>query len=99
MFALSNFFQATAVVLGYVIEILWWLIIIRAILSWVSPDPTNAIVQFIERVTEPVLAPFRRLIPTYRLGLDLSPVIALLFLYFIKIFAIRTLLDLAARLR
>lgn len=99
MFALSNFFQATAVMLGYVIEVLWWLIIIRAVLSWVSPDPYNAIVQFIERVTEPVLAPFRRLIPTYKLGLDLSPMIALLFLYFLKIFAIRTLLDLAARLR
>ncbi len=97
MFVLGNFFQATAVVLGYLIEALWWLIVIRALLSWVSPDPYNPIVQFIERTTEPVLAPFRRLIPTHRIGIDLSPLLALLLLYFLKIFLIQTLLGLAVR--
>jgi YggT family protein len=99
MFVAGNFFEALAVVIGVLIEILWWLIIIRALLSWVNPDPTNPIVQFIERTTEPVLAPFRRLVPTYRLGIDLSPILALLFLYFLKVFLIQTLLGLAARLK
>ncbi len=99
MFVLGNFCQALAVVLGYLIEILWWLVIIRALLSWVNPDPYNPIVQFIERTTEPILAPFRQLIPTYKIGLDLSPLFALLFLYFLKIFIVQTLLGIAVRLK
>ncbi len=99
MFILGNFVQAIAVVLGYVIEVLWWLIVIRALLSWVSPDPNNQIVQFIERVTEPVLYPFRQLIPAYKIGIDVSPLFAILFLYFLKIFAVQTLLGIAIRLR
>jgi YggT family protein len=99
MFILANFVQAIAVVLGYVIEFLWWLIVIRALLSWVSPDPNNPIVQFIERVTEPILYPFRQLIPMYKIGIDLSPLFAILFLYFLKIFAVQTLLGIAVRLR
>ncbi len=99
MFVLGNFFQASAVVLGYLIELLWWLVIIRAFLSWVNPDPHNPIVQFIERPTEPLLAPFRKLIPTYRLGIDVSPLVALLLLYFLKIFIVQTLIGIAIRLK
>ena len=99
MFVLGNFFQAAATVLGYLIDFFWWLILIRALLSWVNPDPYNTIVQFIERATEPILAPFRRILPAYKLGIDLSPVIAALFLYFLKIFLVSTLLGFAARLQ
>ena len=99
MFVLANFFQALAAVASYAIEILWWLIIIRALLSWVSPDPYNPIVQFIERSTEWLLAPFRRLIPSYKIGIDLSPIFALMFLYFLKVFLVQTLLGLAVRFR
>ena len=99
MFVLGNFCQALAVVLGYLLEILWWLIIIRALLSWVNPDPHNPIVQFIERTTEPVLAPFRQLIPSYKIGIDLSPIIAILFIYFLKIFIVQTLIGIALRLK
>ena len=99
MFVLGNFFQALAVVLGYLFDIYWWLIVIRALLSWVNPDPYNPIVQFIERATEPVLAPFRRLIPAFNIGIDLSPMIAILLLYFLKIFVVQTLLGLAVRLQ
>ncbi len=99
MFALGNLFEALAVVLGYAIEIFWWLIVIRALLSWVNPDPYNPIVQFIEKTTGPLLAPFRRLIPSYKLGIDISPIIAILFLYFLKVFLVKTLFGLAARFR
>ena len=98
MFIMGNFIRAIALVMDYAIQFFWWLVIVRALLSWVSPDPYNPIVQFIERVTEPLLAPFRRLIPSGRFGIDLSPLFALLFLYFLKLFLIQTLLDLASRL-
>ncbi len=99
MFVVGNFLEATAVVLGYAIEVLWWLVIIRAVLSWVNPDPHNVLVQFIERTTEPVLRPFRELVPTYKLGIDVSPILAILFLYFLKIFLVKTLLGFAFRLK
>ena len=85
MFALGNLFQALAGVIDFVITILWWLIIIRALMSWVNPDPYNPVVQFIERATEPLLYPFRRLVPSHRIGIDLAPLFALLFLFFIRI--------------
>ena len=99
MFVFGNLFEALAVVAGYAIEILWWLVIIRALLSWVNPDPSNPIVQFIERTTEPLLRPFRQLIPAYKLGIDISPILAILFLYFLKVFLVKTLLGLAIRVR
>ena len=99
MFVVGNFVEALAMVLGYLFEILKWLVIIRALLSWVSPDPYNPIVQFIERSTEPILMPFRRLIPSYKIGIDVSPILALLFLFFLKIFLIQTLLGISARLK
>lgn len=97
MFVLGNFFQALGVVTGYVLEILSWLIIIRALLSWVNPDPYNPIVQFIERSTEWILVPFRKWIPSYKIGMDLSPIFALLTIYFLKIFLVQTLMGLAVR--
>ena len=99
MFVLGNFFHATAVVLGYLLDIYWWMILIRALLSWVNPDPYNPIVQFIERATEPVLAPFRKLLPAHSIGIDLSPMIAALFIFFLKIFLVQTLMVFAARLQ
>ena len=62
-----------------------WIIIIRALISWVNPDPYNPIVQFLTRVTEPVLRPIRKLMPPWKMGgLDLSPLIAILVLIFLE---------------
>jgi len=61
-----------------VIQIYVWIIIIRALISWVSPDPFNPIVRFLYRATEPVLRPVRRSLPTYQIGLDLSPLLVIL---------------------
>ena len=99
MFVVGNFLQAVATVLNYLLEALWWLVIIRALLSWVNPDPMNPIVRFIERSTEWFLAPFRQLIPAYRIGIDVSPIVALLFLYFLKLFVVQTLMGIAYRLQ
>ena len=99
MYALGNLIAAIAVILNYAITILTWLIIIRALLSWVNPDPYNFIVQFLHKVTEPILRPFRRIIPTHNIGIDISPIIAILCLWFVRLFIVRTLVDLALRLR
>ena len=98
MFVLSNFIVGVAQVLEVVINILWWLIIIRALISWVNPDPYNPIVQFLYKVTEPILAPFRKLLPAYSIGLDISPIFALIFIWFLRLFLIRTLFGIAMRL-
>ena len=97
MFVLGNFIAALATILDYILTIANWLIIIRALLSWVNPDPYNVIVQFIYKVTEPLLAPFRRLIPAYSIGIDLSPIFALLAIWFLKLFLVRTLFSIAMR--
>ena len=98
MFAIGNLIYSVATILDYVLVIANWLIIIRALISWVNPDPYNVIVQFIYKVTEPILAPFRRLIPAYSIGIDLSPIFALILVWFLKLFLISSLMGIAARL-
>lgn len=97
MFVFGNFLSALTTILDYILTIANWLIIIRALLSWVNPDPYNRIVQFLYKATEPILAPFRRLVPLYTVGLDISPIFALLFIWFLKLFLIRTLYGVAMR--
>ena len=100
MFILSNFLVSSAKILGICLTALYWLILIRALISWVSPDPNNAIVQFLVKVTEPMLAPIRRILPIgLQIGIDISPIIAFLAIIFLRSFLVRTLLDLAYRLR
>ena len=98
MFVFGNFIMAIATILDYLLTALNWLVIIRALLSWVNPDPHNPIVQFLYRVTEPLLAPFRRLVPAYAIGIDISPIFALIFIWFIKLFIVRTLFSIAIRM-
>ena len=99
MFIFANFLIALGRVLEVVITILTWLIFIRAIISWVNPDPFNPIVQFLYRVTEPILAPIRRIIPLGNLTFDFSPIIAFLILMFLRYFLVNTLLETAWRLK
>jgi YggT family protein len=99
MFALGNVILGIAKVLGVVLNIFMWVIIIRALLSWVNPDPYNPIVQFLTRVTEPVLRPLRKLVPAYRLGIDLSPLIAILIIYFLEIAVVDTLVRIGYSMR
>ncbi|MDP3790371.1 MAG: YggT family protein [Candidatus Omnitrophota bacterium] len=98
MFILGNFLIAVAGVLDIVIPLIYWLVIIRAVLSWFSPDPYNTLVQILYRLTEPILAPFRRIIPSYNIGIDLSPILAILALVFLRYFVVQTLHQLGQRL-
>ncbi|HLF86574.1 MAG TPA: YggT family protein [Nitrospiria bacterium] len=97
MFIFGNFLNAFAKVLDMALYFFMWVIIIRALITWVNPDPYNPIVQFLTRVTEPILSPIRRLLPTYRIGVDLSPFIAILIIYFMRDFLIRSLMEIAIR--
>jgi YggT family protein len=82
---MGNIILGLTEVLSIVITSYKWIIIIRALLSWVNPDPYNPIVQFLTRVTEPVLRPIRKLMPPWKLGgLDLSPLVAILILIFLE---------------
>lgn len=99
MFVASNFVLAITRLLELVINAYIWIIIARAIISWVNPDPYNSIVRFLYRITEPVLRPVRNRMPTFAMGLDLSPMIVILILYFLDWFLVSSLRDLALGLR
>ena len=97
MFALGNLISGLASVVDIGLTILYWLILIRALISWVSPDPFNPIVQFLYRATDPILDPIRERLPMS--GIDISPIIAFLAIIFLQKFLVATLFDLAFRLR
>ena len=97
MFVLSNLFTALAKMADIGLTIFYWLILVRALISWVNPDPLNPIVQILERTTEPILAPIRRLMP--HLAIDISPIIAFLVIVFLKHFLVQTLYDLSFSMR
>ena len=99
MFVVENFIVALAKIMEMGLTIYMWLIIGRALISWVNPDPYNPIVTFLYRATEPVLAPVRRLIPIRGLGIDIAPVIVILVIYFLQMFLIKTMIQITGYIR
>jgi YggT family protein len=99
VFILGNLLQATAQVLNIVLQLYMWVIIIRALLTWVNPDPHNPIIQFLYSITEPVLHRVRQLIPMPGIGIDFSPIIVLLAITFLQSFLVQSLGALALRLQ
>jgi YggT family protein len=95
MFIMSNFLIAIAKVLDVVLSIFMWIVIARAVLSWVSPDPYNPIVRFIHNITEPVLYQIRRRIPVNFGGIDFSPILVFLAIIFLQRFVVQSLYQLA----
>ena len=97
MFVLSDLLWAVARLLDYVLWAYLWIVVIRALLSWVNPDPWNPIVRFLYQATEPVLRPIRRRLPMS--GIDFSPMVVILAIYFLQWFLVRALEDAAVQLR
>jgi YggT family protein len=93
MIVLKNLIAGLAAILDLGLNIYMWLIIARALLSWVSPDPYNPIVRFLYRVTEPVLSYVRRRLPVIFGGIDFSPILILAAIIFLRIFLVGTLQD------
>ena len=98
MFVLSNAVFAVARVLEIALWVYFWIIIARALVSWVSPDPYNPVVRFLYRATEPVLRPIRRRLPA-TMNLDLSPLVVLLALKIIEWVVVESLRDFAISIR
>jgi len=95
MFILSNLFSAIAGVMSWVLDIYMWIIIAGAVLSWVNPDPHNPVVKFINNVTEPVFYQIRKRLPVVFGGFDLSPILVILVIQFIKAFVVASLYGIA----
>ena len=66
--------------LASLLKIYGYIIIVRAIISWVNPNPYNPLVRLIHGLTDPVLEPLRRLLPDMG-GLDISPFVAILIIW------------------
>lgn len=98
MFVLANMVQALAYVLDTFLWIYFWIIIARAVISWVNPDPRNPIVQFLYRTTEPILQPARRLLPS-TVGIDFSPILVLVGIQVVRMVVVHSLYDLAHSIR
>jgi YggT family protein len=98
MFVFGNLLHAIATVLDVLLQTLLIIILISALLSWVRPDPSNPIVQFLGRVSDLVCDPIRRVLPTAVSGIDFAPFIAMLAIWFVKMFLVSTLSDLAVRM-
>jgi len=103
MFVAGNFLTALAVVLHLLLQAYMWVVIIRALLSWVNPDPWNPIVQTLNRLTDPLLEPIRRrmfgMMGPGGIGIDVSPLLLMAGIYFLDFFLVETLNDIAGRLR
>jgi YggT family protein len=97
MFVVGNTLLGLATVLDYALSFYSWIIIARALISWVNPDPWNPIVQFLTRATEPILAPVRRRVGL-GMGIDLSPLIVLAAIWFMQIAVVQSIKDIAVRM-
>jgi YggT family protein len=98
VFVVGNLLGALAGVLDILLQALLVVILINALLSWVRPDPSNPIVIFLDRVSDFVCDPIRRLFPTVVGGLDLAPFLAMLAIYFVQHFLVGSLRGLAFRM-
>ncbi len=91
MFVAGYFLNALAKVLDIALTIYMWVIVIRALISWVNPDPYNPIVRTLCAITDPVLDWFRRKIPLFFGGIDFSPMVVILLIIFLRQFLVPTL--------
>jgi YggT family protein len=98
MFVVGNLIAAIAQILNLALTLYLWIVVFRAVISWVNPDPYNPIVRFLKRATEPLLAPIRRWLPLRGMGIDVSPIILIAAIYFVQAFVVKTLMQLALSL-
>ncbi len=98
MFILTNLILALAKIIHIVLNLYMYMIIARAIISWVNADPYNSIVRFLYNATEPVLYAIRRRFPVFFGGIDFSPMIVILVILFLDDFVVPSLAGMAIRM-
>lgn len=92
MILFANFLNAVARILHVVLILYMWIVIIRAVLSWVKVPSLYPVVVVLQNLTEPVLRPFRKLVPPRLLGgIDISPIIVILVILFVDSFIVKSL--------
>ena len=95
MFVASNFLLALAGIVDFLLTAYMWVIIGRAVISWVNADPYNPIVRFLYEITEPVLGRIRRVLPVSMGSIDFSPVIFIIIILFLQSFLVPTMQQMA----
>jgi len=99
MFVAANFLIALAQVVDYLLWAYMWIVVARAVISWVNPDPYNPIVRFLHSVTDPLFYRIRRILPLYAGGIDFSPIVVFIAIIFLQRFLVQSLYDLAQSIR
>ncbi|MFH1860689.1 MAG: YggT family protein [bacterium] len=97
MFVFGELLSSLAMLMSMIFKMVYFVLVVRMLLSWVNPDPYNQMVQAIYRITEPILAPFRRIIPPMGM-IDISPIVVFLLLSFIEKLVVGILLQLSSRM-
>jgi len=95
MFVVNNFLMAIAKLIDFLLTLYMWIIIGRAVISWVNADPYNPIVRFLIEATEPLLSRIRRFLPMSMGGMDFSPMILIMAILFLQSFLVPTLKQIA----
>jgi YggT family protein len=98
MFVLSNLLMAIAGALDMVLTLYLFIVFARVVISWVNADPRNPIVRFLYNATEPLLYRVRRVLPDVG-GIDFSPLVVIIAIYFTQGFLVASLRDVALRMR
>src|ERR671923_2246366 len=99
MFVFANLLLGIAKVIDMLLWFYMWLVIARVVISWVNADPYNPIVRAIVSATEPVLYRIRRSVPVFAGGIDFSPLIVFAGIYFLQVFVVQSMVDLAFRMK
>jgi len=99
MFVAANFLIALEQVVDYLLWAYMWIVVARAVISWVNPDPYNPIVRFLHSVTDPLFYRIRRILPLYAGGIDFSPIVIFIAIIFLQRFLVQSLYDLAQSIR
>jgi YggT family protein len=102
VFIARDLITTLAMVIHWILEAYFWIVVVRAVISWVNPDPWNPIVQTLNRLTEPLLDPIRRKLFRFGsyggMGIDLSPLILLIAVKALDYLVVSLLTDIAIRL-
>ena len=100
MFVVANLCQAAAAIIDKVLWLYNIVIMVAVLITWVSPDPFNPVVQFLRSATEPIFAWVRRHLPFVVVGMiDLSPIVVFFLIQLLQMVLVRSLIDLSYRLR
>ncbi|HPC46631.1 MAG TPA: YggT family protein [Deltaproteobacteria bacterium] len=99
MYVLGNILIGLGNVLDILLNIYMWIVIVAALITWVNPDPYNPIVRFLRAATYPVFSWVRSRLRLSAGGIDLSPLVVIAAIVFLKYALVRTIVETGIRLK